>query len=503
VDGLRGVAVGGGAGLVAVVALFPWSVATFGSVSSLFGVSGGAAARLGLGQVLRFDTGPVGSSWLGWALVGAASLALIIGGSWRLGWAARWWAVALVCWALTWIGLRGWLPVPVADPEVLLAPAAAALALCAGLGAASFEMDLPAYRFGWRQLASAVAGLAVVFGALPVLRAAGDGHWDMPNADPFSALAPAGLAAPEYRVLWIGAPSAIPGASWRLGDGVGYATTLGTGPQLSDVWLPGRPGASALVATDIRLAEQHETTELGHLLAPMAVRYLVIPGATAPSDSGGRSVPVPAAVVTGLQLQTDLQPLITDPNYTIYQNTAWAPAATLLSPAVAAAAAVAGPSDAIRRLRPLQGLQVGGNPGFLVGALQGKASGAVPAGSLYVAVGHSGHLDLVVNDHRIAGQPAFGWATTFSVAAGGEAHLSVGAPLALRLGQMLEILLVVAGAVTVVVDGRRRRRSPLAQEPTYREREMALRDGSSATPGPRRAVAAPVGGFDEDLWADG
>ena len=502
--GVRGVQVGVGAAVVAVVALLPWSVATFGSVSSLFGTSGGPASRLGLGRVLRFDTGPVGNSWLAWAFIVAAALALVLGGSWRLRWAARWWVLALVCWTLTWMGLRGWLPVPVANPEVLLAPAAVALALSAGMGAAAFELDLPEYRFGWRQFASAVAGVAVVLSALPMLRAVGDGHWNLPTADAASALPPAGLAASEFRVLWIGAPSAIPGASWRLSEGVGYTTSLGSGPLLGNVWLPGAAGSASLLASDIRLAEHNETTELGHLLASMAVRYVVIPDATAPSGSGGHPVPTPAAVLAGLQLQTDMQPLITDPNYTIYQNAAWAPAATTLSLAAATAAAQPGPAGAVSRLRPLQSLQLQGSPGVLPDALQGHASGSIPAGTVYVAVGGSGHLRLEVNGQKITAHNAFGWASSFAVPVAGHAQLSVSTPVILRLAQILEILVVVAGATVIVIEGRRRRRSPQAHEPTDLEVEMARRTEVSATAAlRRRPVAAPVGGFDEDMWADG
>jgi hypothetical protein len=346
--------------------------------------------------------------------------------------------------------------------------------------------------------------VAVIAAALPMLRAAGDGHWHLPSADPSSVLAPAGLAGSEYRVLWIGAPSAIPGASWRLADGVGYATSLGTGPLLDDLWSPGGPGSAGLIATEINLAEHDDTTELGHLLAPMAVRYVVIPNATAPSGTGGHAVPTPAAVLAGLQLQTDLQPLITDPDYTIYENAAWVPAASALSDGGAAAAAQPGSAGAISRLRALQTLQLAGSPGVLPGALEGRASGPVPRGTVYVATGGGDHLTLTVDGRSVPAQRAFGWASRFTVATGGEAQLRASTSLPLRVGQIIELVLVLGACVVVVLDGRRRRRSPQAFEPTDLELEMARRDEAMTNGAQRRRpVAAPVGGFDEDLWADG
>ena len=70
---------------------------------------------------------------------------------------------------LVFVGAEGWLPGSLPVPEVLLAPAAVALALSAGLGMAAFEVDLPDYHFGWRQIASLLAGAALVLAVLPAI----------------------------------------------------------------------------------------------------------------------------------------------------------------------------------------------------------------------------------------------------------------------------------------------------------------------------------------------
>src|SRR5690606_19307267 len=80
---------------------------------------------------------------------------------------------------------QGWLPDgwPVPLTEVLLAPAVSGLALAAAMGMASFEVDLPDYHFGWRQVASVVAAAGVVVAFLPVLTSAAGGRWDLPERD--------------------------------------------------------------------------------------------------------------------------------------------------------------------------------------------------------------------------------------------------------------------------------------------------------------------------------
>ncbi|MGH9078266.1 MAG: hypothetical protein ACRDY0_12605, partial [Acidimicrobiales bacterium] len=331
------------AAAVAAVLLLPWSGTTFTSVTSVFGVGGGPGARLGLGQILRFDTGPAGSGVLGWALLAAAALPLVIGGSWRLAWALRCWAVALAFWAITWAGLRGWLPVPISDPTVWLAPAALSLAVSAALGVAAFELDLPGYRFGWRQLSSAAAALAVALAALPVIAGAAGGRWHLPGQGPSAALVLPARTAGDYRVLWVGAPSALPLGSWRLSDGVGYATSLDGEPSVTDLWPPAQAGATSLLATDLRLAAAGDTSELGHLLAPLAVRFVVVPNHDAPSGSGARPVPVPGALLEGLGRQADLRALAPDPDYSVYLNAAWSPGVALFPAGALASATSGGP----------------------------------------------------------------------------------------------------------------------------------------------------------------
>ncbi|HWG73016.1 MAG TPA: glycosyltransferase family 2 protein [Acidimicrobiales bacterium] len=506
-----------GAGL-AMILLLPWSAGVVSSATSLFGVGAGPAGRVGLGAVMRFDTGPIGSGALGWAFLAAAALPLVIGRSWRLAWAARCWAVALVCWGLTWAGLRGWLPVAIADPEVLLAPAAAALALSAALGAAAFDTDLPGYRFGWRQLLSAAAAGAVVVAALPVLTAAGEGRWHVPSADASGALLLPDPSAGDYRVLWVGAPSALPLGGWRLENGVAYATSVDGEPNVADLWPPAHAGATPLLAGDLLLARDHDTTELGHLLAPLAVRYIVVPNHDGPSASGASAVPVPTDVLNGLTLQTDLRVLTMDPNYSVYVNAAWAPQKALLpAAAVAAATAGSGPAGGADQQRTDQAVSLQGAHPALVGGGDGSAAGRLPnGGDLYVAATDSGRWQLHTGGRTVGPAKAFGWAMIFPTA-GGPASLAVVAPAAARGAMVIEVIVWLMVVVLVVAGGRRTRRSSPGSG------RFATKDGAPGprgamttvgVPGPKRAeppasraVLSPsAGGLpapDDEVWADG
>ena len=214
-QGLQMLGVSVGAAVVAVVLLLPWSATVLGSRAAALGVSSAPDLHLSFTQLLTFDTGPVGRGPLGWALLIVAALPLVVGRGWRLAWAIRLWTVAVVFFWVTWAGMRGWLPA--LPPNVGLASAAAALAGSAALGAVAFELDLPGYRFGWRQLAAGVAAIALGVAAIPMLIASGQGRWNLPNADASSVLSflPS-TSQGDYRVLWVGAPSALPLAGRQL-----------------------------------------------------------------------------------------------------------------------------------------------------------------------------------------------------------------------------------------------------------------------------------------------
>ena len=129
---LQAVAVALGAGLIAALLCFPWTlefVLPGSDVTSFLGVERFAARGPSLGALLRFQTGPLGAPPLGWAFIVAAALPLLIGREWRLTWAIRCWVVALACFGVAWAAGRGWIGTGLPAPDVLLAPAAIALAL--------------------------------------------------------------------------------------------------------------------------------------------------------------------------------------------------------------------------------------------------------------------------------------------------------------------------------------------------------------------------------------
>jgi GT2 family glycosyltransferase len=335
--GARALAVAAGGTLVAALLCAPWVIGTLMAGRAAFGTLGLAssvASAPGWGGLLRMAVGPVGSSPLAWLLIAAALPALLVARGPRLAWAARMWAIALPAWFLALVAEKGW-AVPFAPSvDVLLAPAAVAVAAGVGLSVAAFENDLAGYGFGWRQGVAALALGALALGMLPMVAEAAGGRWGLPASGDASAAA-LPVAAPGssgYRVLWLGDPGALPAGGWSIRPGLAYATSSNGPPTLLDLWAPASPGPAGRLAQALQVAMRGETVQLGQVLATARVRYVVVLSGFAPLAPGAAAAPtsaLPAGLDAALARQADLRTVpVSASGLTVFENTAFAPAAT-------------------------------------------------------------------------------------------------------------------------------------------------------------------------------
>ena len=417
---ILGVAVAGSA--VAVVLQVPWSLDFLPprfQWSALGAEATTSSTGLDLAHLLRFDSGPLGTGVLGYGFLAAAALALLVGKSWRLDWAIRGWVLALVCWGLLWTTEAGWLPFGPSAAEVLLAPAAAGLAMAAGVGAASFELDR-SKAFSWRQVVAVVAAGALAVAVLPALGAMFNGRWFAPRGDFDSSLSflDEEAAAAPFRVLWLGDPGVVPLAGWQLEEGVVYATTDEGQPDVTDLWAGSSRGATSLIKDALDAAGSRQTNRLGRLLAPMGVQYIIVVQQLAPAPFTEEKAPVPAHVLNTLDEQLDLEAIEVNPALDVYRNIAWAPSRAFLSgPDVGAGdGSELGQAIAVS----LAGLEVA-----LPDEVHfNKYEGPVEAGDeVYLAAASSPRWQLRSGGATAERREAFGWANAFTVAEGGGATL--------------------------------------------------------------------------------
>jgi hypothetical protein len=340
----------------------------------------------------------------------------------------------------------------------------------------------------------------VVVASLPILGAAVGGRWNVPRRDFTSTLSFVNdqQAHGAYRVLWVGDPRALPLASWWLEDAVGFATSDNGFPDAANQWVPHSSGATPLLASDLRLARAGLTTNLGHLVAPMAVRYIIVPSRTAPSGAGGRSVPVPHDVLTALGLQVDLRTVQADEAVTVYENSAWTAQRAMRPPPAVPFSRSDGPQAS-------QDAPLAGARPVLPGSSVGTVKGTLPAGDLLVSATANSRWQL-----RVAGQPAprtpaFGWAMAFSIPGeGGQARLGYKTPVTRPLAIGIETLLWAAAVGGVIWAWRRRGQvEHLGPDLAIPAEWLEDEEEESAATIRRRArrVAEPVGVDADELWS--
>ncbi|MGQ0519841.1 MAG: glycosyltransferase [Actinomycetota bacterium] len=450
-----------GAAAVAAVLLLPWSldfVLPGSQLSAVPGVGASPARALGVGDLLRFQTGRLGGPPVGWVFLLAAAVPLLVGRGPRLAWAARMWALALTCWGVAWAAGRGWLQVGAPAPEVLLAPAAAALALAAALAVVASEVDVPSYRFGWRQLAPSATLAVAVLGALPVAGTALGGRWNLPRQDLAGLLSWMSEQQDKggFRVLWLGDPDVLPLTGWRLDEGLAYATSRNGSPDATGLWPGANPRDAGYLADALQVARRSGTTALGHLLAPAAIRYVVVPSSSAPSRVSAPHRPPPPDVPAALDAQIDLKKLQGDDAVLVYENAAWAPARAALAAGVDLDAGRGG-------LAGLQHVDLSGSKPVLADqAGPTRFSGPLAEGDrVLLSEASSPRWRLQVAGRGAPRTEAFGWANAFTAPAAGGATLRYRTS-PVRYAMVAAQLLLWALVIRGLVAARRRRRREAA-----------------------------------------
>jgi hypothetical protein len=421
------------AGVLGFIANLPWAASLFGRhgwdviagvpVSVAPGqIAGSVGARgIGVSRLAQFGVGTGQFGVLSIALYMPVLFAPMVARSWRLTWAIR--AAGLVV-AFGWLAVlddRG-LKIRLPEPGILLAPVAVGVALSAACVAAAFQDDVLGGSFGWRQPLGLLSAIAVGIGVLPGIAAVGSGRWKMPSVTLTSVLGqfPADPVEGDYRILWIGDPRVMPVSSWTLEPGIGYAITSDGPLTQYEVWA-GRPSKTESdVAALIKELAAESTLRGGRLLAPYAIRYIVVPIADGSISTVDRPLAVPAGLIDALDDQLDMSTPLTNPlNFRVYENTAWIPMRAQFAAADSEATRQAGLESLART-----DLHAAATPVAVGTADNGQAAFAAEAGTITMATPVDQRWVLNVGGAAVAARPAFGATTGYDVASAAPATLS-------------------------------------------------------------------------------
>jgi hypothetical protein len=188
------------------------------------------------------------------------------------------------------------------------------------------------------------------------------------------------------------------------------------------------------------------------MLAPLGVRFIVVPVVDGGLSTRSRPIAAPAGLVDAMARQLDLRRRYVSPDIAIFENSAWVPVTSMLTARGVEAAASAGAESVIAT-------DISGGQAVLPG-LPGDepVTGEVPPGVLHLAVPYTSRWTVTGSDgSRRAPTPAFGLTNAYDLTSGaGRVTVAFDSSFPLT-ATVVVVSLVWLVMVRVAVPRRRRR----------------------------------------------
>ena len=438
----------------ALVLNAPW-VSQFANAQWMDHFIGNQAAsvqRVGFTQLARFDGGLLRFGVIALGLYIPVFVSVVVTRSNTFIWATR---------SLSLVVLTGMLIVAIdanvvniAAPSFGQLSAIVACGLALGAGAlASFVFDdelTLAYR--WWKPVVACAVVASFLGALPAVSMAVGGSWNQSKtaiADLYTQMQ-ANPPEGDYNVVYVGRSEVLPVSSLRVSDEVAFAVADDGELTMRDRWV--KPNdLSSNVESALHAIIWRETVRGGRLLAPLAVRYVVVPQIDGGESTIEKPLPLPEDLLAALSTQLDFRRVYLASDLVIYENMAWVPSLSILDDNSSALSKQAG--DEVLLSSELKSTM----PIARVGDVASVAT-EVGASTVHLAVPFSNQLRLDVAGADVQPRVAFGGTTAFDVSDGGPATLKYKTPISQYLFIVVQSLLWLLVMVAVFDIGRIQRR---------------------------------------------
>lgn len=436
----------------------------------------------GIRSLASFEIGPTNFVSLSLALYLPVVAALLLARAWRLTWAVRAGVLVIGFGALAVFGDQDRLPWAAPEAGLLLVPVAVGVAISAAASLAAFDLDVRGGSFGWRQPLGIAASAAVMVGVIPGVLAVAPGDWNTPSS-PLAELVEAQLpSVPEdgpgdYSTLLIGDSRLLPVPSTEYRDGVSFAVLSDGNLDTADQW-PATDRSEATIVGALDQISSKSTQRAGRLLAPLGIRYIVVPEFDGVNSTTTDPMELPEGLISALDEQLDIASAVSIPTFGFFENTSWLPTYALLTGATADASRTAGNAALVRSdLSQATPIFSGANA-------QSDATSGVTPGVVHLAIPFDDNWQLEVDGVGIEPRRAFGLTTAFDVETAGVATLSYVTPSTRSavLGFQLVLWLAAFFVATRVSVPLARRRGPLVTDETLITfgDNMLITDGLSA-----------------------
>lgn len=447
----------------AMVLNLPWSTRLLSSDgwTIIAGTRPSGGREFGWWETLRFGIGPSTLATPIVLLFVPLLIAPLIARHSRFIWALRGMVLAIAGLSLTILNVSGRLPLRIADSGVLLAVAAMGLSIGVAVSVMSLGVDVLGGRFGWRQPTALLSLVVIPIGTLPVLTMAVSGRMNQPPTTLYSQMSEliGDTATGDFRTLVIGDSRLVIGGSHELGDGLSFSILENSRGTLLDRWTPVPDDVNRLVRPLIDAVAERSSLRVGRILAPLGIRYVVIPVLDRVYSTSSSPLPVPQGLVESFSGQLDLAKVYSPPSMVIFENSQWIPLAGMLSAPATAASKEGGAASLVSS-------ELSGSTPAMVGTTAWRAiTQQVGPGTFHWGVPFNPNWTLVVDSRRVTGTPSFGSVMAFDVGQGGSARLDYRASVARQFWIAFQVVLWIAVLIAIVQPRRRRKTFVLDDEP--------------------------------------
>ena len=401
----------------AVFINLPWSM-HFVSKDwwSLLSADQGVSDRnIGLSSLARLELGNTRGGFLILALYFCVFCAVSVANSWRRLWAIR--SAGLVVFAMLLIVLddRGLSPFEIPEPAVMLSIVACGLAISAATCLSVFAETNAKRDSDWRRSLGLLVPISVVLSILPTLLNITSGNWGQPENSVAQLLVqlPDAPSEGNYRTLFVGDRELLPVGTNFVNREVSYGVADDGPLDFSSVWAPQNTPMNMSTQRALKLLVANDTIRIGRLVAPLAIRFLVVPLGSEPSEASKQ-------LVESLSNQLDLHRTFFARDLVIFENVSWLPIVGVLdqesSVVSEQASEIASTSQDLKSVSPLL---VDQNP-VSKKQIETRFSG----GTVHVAVPFDQRWNLTIDGARLAPRVAFGASTAFDAPIAGVVKLT-------------------------------------------------------------------------------
>lgn len=455
----RWVVIVGSAVVAGLLLNLPWTVTYVrsGWWEALTGAPVENGRQIGLLNLMHFNIGEFGLGSISLLLYAAVVGAVLLVHGPRAVWALRGASLVVVGILIAVLDDAALTPAHLPEPAVMFVAVAFGIAVSASTMGASLVLDLGRGRFSWRQPLGALVAVAFMVGTFPVAINTVNGRWNQPSLALPQLLAQLPDAVNEggYRTMFIGDARVVPGAAINLGWGVSYSIVNGPTPTMSDQWETPPTRARDTAVAALYGIVRGQTARAGRLLAPLSVRFIVVPVIDGGQSTRDNPIAAPRGLVDALSRQLDLRRRYASPDLVIYENAAWVPVRSVLTPIGAENSKLAGARSMIARgIGGATPLPVPDRP---ESSMRAQVDG--PA-TVHLAVPFTSAWKLTLNGQSIPVRPAFGITNAYDISESGNVEISFQSSNAHTATVLLQF--VAWCLVLFVALSRRRRHTPRA-----------------------------------------